>query len=49
MMDRYHALLRLIARRPGDVFKRRIRLGRWQKLWLAVKWMILPLRREQRT
>ena len=38
MMDRYHALLRLIARRPGDVFKRRIRLGRWQKLWLAVKW-----------
>jgi phytoene synthase len=42
MMDRYFQLLRMISRRPGDVFSHRIRLSRWQKLWLAVKWTLLP-------
>jgi phytoene synthase len=42
MMDRYYQLLRIISLRPGDVFSRRIRLSRWQKLCLAAKWMILP-------
>jgi phytoene synthase len=42
MMDRYYLLLRMIGQRPGDVFSRRIRLSRWQKLCLAAKWMILP-------
>jgi phytoene synthase len=43
MMDRYYQLLKMITRRPGDVFSRRIRLSRWQKLWLAVKWTALPI------
>jgi phytoene synthase len=42
MIDRYYQLLQMIARRPDDVFTRRIRLSRWQKLCLAAKWMILP-------
>jgi phytoene synthase len=42
MMDRYYRLLRMISQRPGDVFSRRVRLSRWQKLCLAAKWMILP-------
>jgi phytoene synthase len=42
MMDRYYQLLQMISRRPGDVFARRIRLSRWQKLSLAAKWMFLP-------
>jgi phytoene synthase len=41
MMDRYYLLLRMISQRPGDVFSRRIRLNRWQKLCLAAKWMFL--------
>ena len=40
MMERYHALLDLIRRQPGDVFSRRIRLGGWKKLCLATKWML---------
>ena len=43
MMDRYHALLDLIRRRPGDVFSRRMRLTRWHKLRLVAKWMLLPV------
>ena len=35
MMATYRALLRKIARRPEDVFRRRIRLGRPKKLRIA--------------
>ncbi len=42
MMDRYHALLRTIAQRPGDVFSRRIRLSLRQKWWLAARWIFGP-------
>ena len=41
MMDRYYLLLQMISQRPGDVFSRRIRLSRWQKLCLAAKWTFL--------
>jgi phytoene synthase len=42
MMDRYHALLDIIRRQPGDVFSRRVRLGGWKKACLAAKWMLGP-------
>ena len=42
MMDRYHALLEMIRRRPGEVLSRRVRLSTWQKLRLAAKWMLWP-------
>ncbi len=42
MMDRYFLLLQMISQRPSDVFSRRIRLSRWQKLCLAAKWIFLP-------
>ncbi len=41
MMDRYYLLLQMISQRPGDVFSRRIRLSRWQKICLAAKWTFL--------
>ena len=44
MMGTYHALLREIALRPGDVFRRRIRVGRLKKLGLAARWFLLPLK-----
>ena len=42
MMATYHALLAKIARRPEDVFRRRIRLSRPRKLLLAARWTLLP-------
>lgn len=42
MMATYHELLRAIARRPGEVLRRRVRLGRLQKLGLAARWSLLP-------
>jgi phytoene synthase len=45
MMGTYHALLRQIACRPSDVFRRRIRLGRLKKLGLAARWFLLPPRK----
>ena len=44
MMATYRALLGRIQRRPGDVFTRRIRLSRPQKLQLAFRWALLPPR-----
>jgi phytoene synthase len=41
----YHGLLERIARRPGDVFRRRVSLPRWQKLAIAARWALLPARR----
>ena len=41
MMATYHALLAKIARRPEDVFRRRIRLSRSRKLLLAARWALL--------
>jgi 15-cis-phytoene synthase len=43
MMATYHALLAAIRRRPADVFVRRIRVSRWRKLGLAVRWALLPV------
>ena len=31
----YQSLLRKIARQPGDVFRRRLSVSRWEKLWIA--------------
>lgn len=45
MMTVYSRLLDEIQRRPGDVFRRRIRLGRWRKLAIAARWTLLPPRR----
>jgi phytoene synthase len=42
MMATYHALLREIRRRPGDVFVRRIRLTWPGKLWIVARWALLP-------
>ncbi len=41
----YHRLLERIARRPGDVFRRRVSLPRWQKLGIAARWALMPARR----
>ena len=38
MTATYRALLRKIARRPEEVFRRRIRLGRTKKLQIAARW-----------
>ena len=46
MMATYHALLRKIARRPAEVFRRRVRLGRLKKMQLAARWSLLPVRAE---
>lgn len=40
MCDVYHRLLERIASRPEEVLRGRIRLGRWEKLWIAAKWVI---------
>ena len=47
MMDTYRALLHAIRRRPANVFTRRVRIGRWKKLWLAVRWGFLPVRKQE--
>jgi phytoene synthase len=44
MMETYHALLEAIRRRPGDVFAQRIRVSRWKKLSLALRWSFLPVK-----
>jgi phytoene synthase len=41
----YHGLLEKIARRPANVFSRRIRLGRLRLAMIAARWMLLPARR----
>ncbi|MGA2254622.1 MAG: phytoene/squalene synthase family protein [Thermoguttaceae bacterium] len=46
MMETYHALLDAIRRHPADVFTRRIRVGRWKKLWLAARWTLLPVKHQ---
>jgi 15-cis-phytoene synthase len=43
MMETYHSLLNAIGRHPADVFARRIRVSSWRKLWLAARWMLLPV------
>ncbi len=44
MMATYRALLRKIARRPEEVFRRRIRLSGAKKLQIAARWSLLPPR-----
>lgn len=41
----YHRLLERIERRPSEVFRRRVRLTRWEKLAVAARWALLPARR----
>ena len=45
MIDTYHRLLLRIKRRPREVFARRVRLGRFEKLRIAARWALLPPRR----
>ncbi len=45
LMATYRALLDEIARRPADVFRRRIRTGRLKKLRLLARWSLLPPRK----
>jgi 15-cis-phytoene synthase len=40
----YHALLKKIALRPGDVFSRRVQVNRIKKCWIAARWALLPPR-----
>jgi phytoene synthase len=42
MTATYRALLEEIARRPEEVLRRRVRLSRWRKLGIAVRWMLMP-------
>jgi phytoene synthase len=42
MLRTYRGLLDIIVRRNYDVFSQPVRLGRWHKLWLAVR--VLPVR-----
>jgi 15-cis-phytoene synthase len=42
MMATYRALLAKIKRRPGDVLRGRVRLGRVRKLWIAARWTLFP-------
>ena len=44
MMSVYRAILRRIDRAPGEVLVRRVRLGRLQKLRIALRWTFLPPR-----
>jgi phytoene synthase len=45
MLTVYYRLLEEIERRPGDVFRRRIRLSQPKKLGIAARWLLLPVRR----
>lgn len=47
MMATYRGLLDEIRRRDGDVFTRRVRLSRWQKLKIAIRWFLLPPQPQQ--
>lgn len=40
MIDTYHALLVEIARRDGDLFGERVRVHRWKKLRIALRWTL---------
>jgi phytoene synthase len=42
MMEVYHRLLVEIRRRPHDVLARRVRLSRWQKVAIALRWTLWP-------
>jgi len=42
MTTTYHSLLKKIARRPADVFLRRVRLSNFKKLQLTARWALLP-------
>jgi len=46
MMTTYRALLKKIARRPADVFRRHVRVSRLMKLRLVARWSLLPPRKE---
>ena len=48
MMETYHTLLQAIRRHPADVFTRRIRVSRWEKLWLAARWTLLPVQHSEK-
>lgn len=39
MFDTYHALLREIGHREGDIFSGRVRVSKWKKLQIALRWM----------
>jgi phytoene synthase len=45
MTESYHVLLRAIAARPVDVFCRRIRPSRIEKLRLLLRWTFIPPRK----
>ena len=45
MMSVYHRLLAKIERDPAALLVRRARLGRGEKLALALRWALLPPRR----
>jgi 15-cis-phytoene synthase len=42
MMAMYHTLLAEIKRLDGDVLSYRVRLGGWQKMRIAARWLLLP-------
>jgi phytoene/squalene synthetase len=42
MRNTYRGLLEEMARRNFDVFRGRVRVSRWYKLWLVLK--VLPVR-----
>jgi len=44
MVSTYGALLRKIKRRPTEVLRCRVRLGRLKKLQIALRWALLPPR-----
>lgn len=45
IMSVYYRLLERIERRPSEVFRRRIVLSRLDKLCIAARWALLPVRR----
>ncbi len=45
MMTTYQSLLKKIARRPADVFRRQVRLSGLKKFQLAARWSLLPPRK----
>jgi len=40
----YQALLEQIARQPAEVFRRRLSVGRWRKLWIAAGCLFFSVR-----
>ena len=45
MMNTYHDLLGRVARHGDELLSCRLRLGRWHKLRIASRWILLPPRR----